>query len=242
MSDLAKETLEKIRKEKIKPDPKWKFLLRDYAVWSFCLFLILAGSIATGLMFYLTLEMDWDIFLNQKHPGIRMFFGIIPYFWLITLSLLIFLFFLIFKKTKKGYRYSGILVVSAVIFLFFTLGSFLHFSKFSQKFHGAISERVPRYEKFNNFKEAEWSKPEFGFLGGKITKIEDLGFNLEDFKGSTWMIFYDNNTIMKCPLPLKIENIVKVIGTKLDEENFRADEIRPWEGRGMRMNKFYFEK
>jgi len=67
MNDFSKETLEKIKKEKVHPRPRWYFLTRDYFFW---------------IMFAITTNLDWDIY---QYLGLSLSEAVVkslPYLWI----------------------------------------------------------------------------------------------------------------------------------------------------------------
>ncbi len=237
MKDLVQETIEKIKNEKIKPTAKWKFIAKDYSVWFICFVSILLGAISLGLILFLLLDLDWDIYSDLTHPQFGLFLRTIPYFWIAILLLILALSFISFRKTKKGYRYDNIVIVLGSIGIIILLGLVAHSFHAGKSVHEMISKIFPQYSKMNNLKEKEWSAPEFGFLGGKIISLKDQGFDLKDFEGKLWIVDYDNKTLVRCELPFEVEEKVKLIGKEVEERKFEASEIRPWEGKGLELNK-----
>jgi hypothetical protein len=237
MQDLSQETVKKIKKEHLQPRAKWKFLAENLLIRVSLVFLIILGAVSFSLAYYFLTQLDWDVlgFMNQAQ--FRMSFGLMPHFWLLLpVFLLVFTFFL-FRHTKRGYRFRGLLVVLLIIFLFLLFGSLAHYFRANEDINNIFSKRIPGYQLISNNKERQWSQPEAGLLGGEITQIQDNGFGLRDFQGESWQIDYDQNTLVKPSVELQPEEKIKVIGEKNEDKRFQAREIRPWEGKGMMRGK-----
>jgi len=58
MEEVTKNTLQKIKKENIKPIPKWQFLLKDSLVWGLFVLNLILGSIGFAIALYLLTNND----------------------------------------------------------------------------------------------------------------------------------------------------------------------------------------
>jgi hypothetical protein len=75
-------------------------------------------------------------------------------------------------------------------------------------------------------------RPEEGQLAGHIEQPGDGAFQLTDFSGKNWRILYDTSTFIPPIVLLEKGERVKIVGTMMSEDRFRAAEIRPWQGPG----------
>ena len=82
-------------------------------------------------------------------------------------------------------------------------------------------------------REAQWMQPAKGFLAGTIISVAQNKLEIKDLNNKIWNISIDEKTLIKSSANIAQEKKIKIIGEKLDENNFQAQEIRPWEGKGM---------
>ena len=239
MRDLIKETLEKIKKEEIKPTSRWVFLAKNIFTWLALLCLVVLGVISFSLIIFLISQLDWEI---CSQMGIRLHWlspvFYVPIFWFLLSILFAFLAFREIRKTKKGYRYNSSIIVLVLTAVFSVFGFFFYLSRESERVHGVFSGQNSNYKKMSELKERQWSQPELGFLGGIILQIGDTNsqFKLMDFEEHNWVVNYDDDLIIMPGVLLLPNERVKIIGQEIevdtDEEDdvFQAREIRPWEG------------
>lgn len=233
MNKLCNKVLEKIKEEKIKPKPKWHFLLKDYFVWLVFSVSVIFGGLAFCVTLAVLLDSDWDIYrqLGQNFWGNVLLS--LPYLWIVLMFLFLGFAFYNYKHTKKGYRCQTCLIFGSSVAASVILGLFLHFYlDFGGKIDKYFSQKIPLYENFGCYcyrKKILWTQPEKGFLGGKIIQIKrENSFNLEDFQGVVWEIEKSEPMLIRRPVLLIENEEVKLIGEKKGERIFRAREARPW--------------
>jgi len=68
MEKVGKKVLEKIRKEDIKPIPKWHFMLKNSFIWGLFIVNLLLGAIGFAVVIYLLVNNDatWDFSLTKN--------------------------------------------------------------------------------------------------------------------------------------------------------------------------------
>lgn len=224
MSNVSQNILDKIKKEQIKPTPKWHFLLKKWLFWVFFVISIVIGSLAFGVMLRLLVHSDWDLAPMLCGSYWRCFFQNLPYFWLLFLLAFIGLAYYHFRHTTTGYRYKsfwivgGSVVISMLIgFTFFTIGVARHTEEIAEK-------HLPYYDKMVKHRRDVWQQPEKGHLAGKVVEVKPRKFlMLIDFGKKKWEV-----TISKKHPPIKQGMRIKVIGVQIGDGKFEAKEIRPW--------------
>jgi len=230
MKNISNEVLKKIKDNNIKPKPLWYFITKNYFIWSVFGISIILGSLAFSMVLFIIKQLDWDIYHYIGNSFLKTVFISFPYLWLIFLILFTGVAYYNFIHTKRGYRFKliSILLISLVISI--TLGTGLYFNGFSERLENVFSEKIPYYNRLVYSCEEQWMKPERGLLAGTIIEIglpENI-FILMDLDNNRWTI-EAGKVIWKGKTAPVIGLKIKLIGTLIDENNFKAMEIRPWQ-------------
>ncbi|MFC1615673.1 hypothetical protein ACFL21_00900 [Patescibacteria group bacterium] len=227
---ISKNVLEKIKKEKLKPAPKWEFLLKKSFLWTLLVIvLILGGLMASVVIFHLNTG-DWIFYQHQDKPFLRYVFEVLPYFWLLLFVLVIFVAYYDFKHTDKGYKYPLWIIFSAAIGICILIGSIFFGTGVGKRFENQMIQKVPFYREMSHEKDLKkWNQPEEGFLAGELVHFVKEGeIELESFDGKKWTVVFGK--IDKPPIPPLEEGcILKTLGEQVDDNIFKAEVIMPWE-------------
>ena len=76
-------------------------------------------------------------------------------------------------------------------------------------------------------------QPNSGFLSGTLSAIYDSKLEINDLNGQKWNIILNEKTLIRPSANITKGEMIKIIGSKKDVNNFDALEIRPWMGQGM---------
>ena len=224
MAEIAKKTLEKIKEEKITPEPKWKFFLTDWAYWGFFAFTIVFGSLSFSVIFFVLRESDWDIYRYLHHGPWSFTLELLPYFWIASLSFFLFLAIINFHHTKHGYRFTPTLIVGSSILLSALLGASLSLIKAGEVLDDALFENYPTYGKIAGFHRTVWNDPENGLLNGLVISKEDGTVKIIDRNKKVWEVncssLCEETDIVKIGVPARF------IGEQTGSNSFSAEEIR----------------
>jgi hypothetical protein len=218
-TNISDKALNLIAKRKIRPIPKWEFIAKNWALWIAliaCLILLILGFALTifGLVDNIIIPYLWSF--------IALVFFIISYF--------------LFEKTKGAYHFQKWQVILFITLLGLTIGTAFFKMGFATRIDKSL-DSFPYYRQMVPQKIAAWSNPQLGYLSGTITKIINKNsFELIDFSKNFWIISTEN-TLVRGRVTLEIGSEIKLIGTQNSNNNFIADEIRPWTGMGQNMMK-----
>ena len=91
MKNLEEKIINLIKNKKIQPEPKWKFLIKNYSWWLAGIISIIIGSISSAVVFYMLFNNDWDIYQKTGSSLLSFILISLPYFWLICLIIFILL-------------------------------------------------------------------------------------------------------------------------------------------------------
>ena len=133
------------------------------------------------------------------------------------------------KNSKKGYKfsYSKIVVFSSSFSIL--IGTLFFIGGGAQWLEHAFSVRVGIYESVQEKKVKMWTKPEGGYLSGTIVKVYEESLELNDFNNQSWLIDIGQANVSQAVF-LEEKEIIKIIGEIISNQNFRADDIKPWGG------------
>lgn len=217
---ISDKALKLINQKQIKPIPKWEFMIKNLGLWLvFVLCLILLGI---GISISLFGLVD-DI--------------IIPYLWVFFVFIFFGLSYLLFKKTKKSYRFNKSLILIFIILISITAGGILFKTGIANRIDKRLGAKSVYYRQIVPMKMQAWNNPSQGYLSGTIVKIIDNNnFEIKDFSNNSWKI-NGNNPIIRGRVLMENGQEVKLIGKQTDKNIFIVEEIRPWAGMGRNMLK-----
>ncbi len=235
MTRLSQTVLKKIEEERIRPYPKWRFILRRSFITTLFVMSILLGSLASGVAIFQLTHAEWDLYQHFTHSILEFTVLIVPYFWLVFMIGFTAFTIYFFRHTERGYRYSAIGLALASIavsvaggFLFYKMG-------LSERLEAVFQDRIPIYRTLQERRMKLWVSPERGLLAGKIIEVmPGKKFKLRDFRGNSWLIVFGEDILWRRGLSPTKNLQIKIIGQIQKKGVFIAKEIRPWHGRHFR--------
>jgi len=226
MNNISKNVLDKIKQDKIKPIPHWQFVLLHIVTWLGLVASIVLGSFAVGIVLREIFSTDWQNVHRIGQSGIPGFVLILPYIWFLTLGLTLFLSSLLIKHINKGYKFRPFMIIGGSILISILFGSILYATHTSDNFEQAIRDNFRPYKSFQEAKEGMWMAPENGVIIGIIIEIDpEIMLVINDITGQKWLINIEEANIPTRFNP-SIGNGIMAIGELIDDNLFRADEIR----------------
>ena len=238
MGKTSKKVLEKIKKEEIKPIPKWHFMLKESFIWSLFVLSTILGSVGFGIVLYLLNNND---VLQDKtlvsNFWERIIFGI-PFAWILLTLFFILVAYYNFKNTEEGYRFNVARIFLLSLLVSFLLGGILYTTKLSEKLNNLLTDNIPYYTHTMDMRNRIWMRPEDGYLAGKVKSINEKEkiLILTDLNGQEWKVNYVDATVRGRVHLIEDEDI-KILGKQVSEGVFTAEDIRPWGGMGRRMQE-----
>jgi hypothetical protein len=168
---------------------------------------------------------DWDLY-NRFNNLWSFVLAFLPYFWFLIFFVLCFFVILNFKKTNKGYKYSSLIILFSIFFSSIIFGFVFYKIGFGNK----INEIFIKNEIYQNIIEkpkcSAWNNPEKGLLIGVINStLNNNIFYLLDIDAVDWKIEATNLGDDE-KVDIIIGKKIKIIGERIDHNNFRALEIR----------------
>lgn len=233
MKNLIQNTIDRIKKEHIAPEPRWKFVLRKTGSWALVGLVVFSGAAAIAASYYLVSQLDWDLYRFAHRNAFFYALPMIPYFWLVALGLFMAAAFFGVRRTENGYRFNGLWITLAIIVGFLLVGFFMARAGLGGRFNDIMLHKMPFYAQSVETKEEQWMQPEKGFLAGTIGTVSTDGLTLDDLEGERWNVQLEEETLVRPSADIASGQMVKIIGTKKAARDFSAAEIRPWTGRGM---------
>lgn len=223
--------LERIKESRNQPIPKWQFVVKRTLIWLLFFLAVIAGALAFAVILFSLRETGFWALQHANHSGIELFLSILPFFWLVFL--LIFLVIAIYSVqfSAKGYKMALSKWVGYSAAISIVLGTVFYLGGGGQWIENTFAANASFYESVQEKKMRIWVQPDDGYLAGKILLVAPEYFELQDFEGRLWNITYENAFIAPI-VQLTKEEAVKIVGEKTGTSAFKADEIRPWQGRG----------
>jgi hypothetical protein len=231
MDDISRETLKRIKEQKIVPRPKGYFLLKKSSVWFLFVLAVVSGSVAAGAAIFQINNTEWYLFPHYRHSILEFVLLFIPYLWGLFLIFFAVVAYYYFRKTQTGYRYRAATIVAITVILSILGGMGIYAAGLSERIETAFEEKLPFYRGSVSHRLVIWTAPDKGLLAGRITGIEeDNVLQLEDMSENRWKVFTEG-ALWRGRLSPAQGLEIKIIGTRTGRDTFRAKEIRPWAGK-----------
>ncbi len=240
---LRDSVLERIERDALKPRPVWHFLLHEWAIRISALLALALGSLATALTIYL---IDVHRFAEQHTtPSLwSAVFEALPWVWLAILGVALFYSVHAFRETRRGYRYNSKWLVLGAVAMSVLFGSVLYGMGFGAKVDSYLLAEAPFYQPLTGFHHSRWMDLDSGVLAGTVLETEEDTFTLQAVSGDVIVVRILNTTVAR-PFGILVRGAeVRVVGAvatdvanDMEHIVFDALEIRPFSGRGGRMQE-----
>lgn len=231
MTSISKIVLDKIRKTKILPIPKWRFIALHILLWAIVFISIVLGGIAISVILKSINGIPWEFARKAGKGPVHSFFLVLPYLWIGFLALILFTANNLFAKTEKGYRHKPILVVLGSVLISLALGIALYFAGAGHAIEKGLMNNVRPYAGWQERRDRTMVAPDRGMLVGKVIKIvPNANLIIIDLRSAQWKVdtaqakFKDNFTP-------QINLNVGVLGKKTGQDAFKAERVMLWEPR-----------
>lgn len=230
----SEKLIETIKQQAIQPAPKWQFQVKNGLLWAAFLLSTLLGAMAFSVILFTIQQTDFNVVSHLSHSRLELFLGLLPFVWIALLVVFLAIAFYSIQHSRKGYKLTVAKQFGFSAALSVLLGTLFFIGGGAHQLEHAFAVNVEIYESIQQKKIKLWSIPEDGYLSGKIEAVNDDFITLKDFNNQTWKVAYDA-AFMPPVVRLEQGETIKLIGKMTSKNEFKAEEIRPWGGRGKRM-------
>ena len=227
MTKLSSKILEKIKREKMTPKPRWYFALMHTLLGTAILSSVMIGGIAVAIVIRDLTLTDWELARQFAGGYTRSFIMLIPYIWLIFIGLTILIADSLYKHTKKGHRIRLWQLIAISITLSVIFGILFFFAKADQPIEESLNKNFQPYAAWKNKRDQVFVAPEKGVIAGKLVKREESEreeWKIIDFKGKEWTVDINNTADFELQKGMSV--VIK--GERTNGEHFKAEGIKPW--------------
>lgn len=235
---FSKDLFDRIKKEDIKQTPKYVFVFKSTIVWFLLLFSIVLWALSLSISFDYLLDADWYLF--KRAWLIRILFVFLPLFWIFFLVVSSISSYYNYRHTNKGYKLSLLKVFTLNILSALILAVILYFTWTNSYIESKIEKYVPKYrsilvdDKISRMIKV-WQNEEKWLLIWEISEVYENKLVLKDYNNKKWNIILSSETVtdIKHRVVIAPWEKIKIIWEKLNENDFKATELRPfmWKGR-----------
>lgn len=217
-SKIKEKVLNYIKKENIEPRSKWYFVIKNETIWILWIISILIGAISVSAIIFSFSNIEWEYYFTT-HGNLESFIiDSLPYLWIISLFVFIFVAYKNFKNTNSGYKYSIAIVLFISILVSILGGSIFYALGFGEVFDEETGKLVPFHKPMMIYKKEIWMNPEKGLIMGEIIET-DSNFNLfkiKSEKGDEWVIDGSDLSDVDKEILTKFR-VVRVIGIPIEK-------------------------
>lgn len=226
----AKKLLEKIQHDHVTQKSRFEFTAKNVLFWMLFSASILIGGLAFSVMIFAFSQTEFDLIEHLTHSRIEFILSMLPILWIILTGIFAILSIWGVRHTKKGYKYSPLTVIGGSILCSIVLGTVFYLSGGAERFEAIFARNVPGYQSVEEKKLTTWSNPEQGFISGTIQSTGTT-ILLKDWNGDDWQID-TTNALIRGRASMNVGSQIKIIGELQQDNQFKAEEIRPWNGNG----------
>jgi hypothetical protein len=229
---VATSVLKRIKTEQVTPRPRYTFVVREYAVWLLWVLTVLLGAAALAVLFYVGMNATYALYEVTHQNFLTFLFAVLPYVWLILLTLMAYLAVYGLRHTKRGYRYSAIELVGSSLLLSLAGGLFFHYVGFGHMLDQTLGRQIAQYMSMEKMELKMWQMPASGRLVGMVaprpeTMSRDSILQFADKDGVSWTLSSTELTDYEMELLLTKER-VRLLGTSTAPTVFHICAVFPW--------------
>lgn len=234
----------RIKTEAITPTPRWVYTLQYAGMVIGVIIATVIGGIVFGLLIEVIARHDVMMLEHLEESDVVWLIILLPLLWIMVGSVAVGLMTLLWRHTPRGHRTRSSIVVGSSVLMSVVIGLITYMTGTAAYID---QEAVPRAPFLRAAMEQEiriWNQPENGRLIGVIVVDEvatteqpestdtlPLHTNcckMRDPLGKIWQIYLPEAAELLITDRTDREIGVKLIGTSVAEQEFRADKVHIW--------------
>lgn len=213
---MAGKILDRIECEKIKTRSKWYFVFKNDLFWGIGLLSVAIGSISIAASIFAFSYAEIDLYSATHDSLVAFLYDTLPIMWVLSLVIFIALGCYQIRNTRRGYRYSLVIIVGGSLVLSFGGGFTLHAMGFGELLEKAIGNHIPFHNSIDVDKRQIWVNAGRGVIAGEVVKVNTVSisgnsFIIKDFSGRPWIVLSEELS----PRDLSVittEQTIKIVG------------------------------
>lgn len=222
--DLKQQIISEIKDRNIAPTPRWRFVCKEYGIWLLLLITLGFAGLALGELLYVIHMGD---VVYYEYIGVSTSVIWLGVGWLVISGVLLWLAYYHLECTKRGYRYSLMLVVSGVFTTTFILGAVFYVLGINAAFDVQLAEHMPLYKNMHQEGRAYWMKPQQGRLIGVVKEHRGWGeLHVVDRYGEVWHVKLPNYQEVRKLGALSPNQELQLLGVSYEGNIFKACALR----------------
>lgn len=224
MTKLSDKITQEIELKILKPKPKWQFRLKESGQWLSVVVLILVVAFSGAMLWLFASELD--IGINGWLSGKPFLAGRTLWFILIALVLAVVAVLFDIRKTKNGYKYKNVIIISLIVVIGLIFAGIFAWSGLPNRFDRSLSGNS-LYQNREQYMISVWQNPNEGRITGEIIAINQSNLTIRDFSNKIWQID-SGNAVWRHNLKPEVGLRIKLLGNQISENSFTATDIRPF--------------
>ena len=188
MRELDKEVLAKIEKLGLKPRPYLYFFAKRSVFWGLAALSVLLGGVSVAVAIFAASDFAATGGRGLDEMPFDDVATSLPALWLASLALFTASAWFGLSRTRCGYRYRPVHIAGAVVVASLALGIALQSLDMGRLTHSFLAAHFAIYERYTYIAYAEWSRPDEGYLGGKVLSVNGQTLRLKAFGGVEWQV------------------------------------------------------
>lgn len=227
---FSEKIISQIKKEDIKTLPKIYFVFINILIWLFFIFSLLIWSLSLSITF--SYIFNDDILFSSRIWIFYLLKTYLPIFWVIIFAVFSLFSYINFKYTSSWYKFPIFWVLVWNIFTTILLWYFFFYIWLSHNIENFFRKNVSFYsnylvEDMESRMILAWQNPENWLLVWEILDVWEYKLKFKDYDENIWEIDI-SDSIIKWRVVLEIWSKIKIIWKKLPDNEFYAEEIRPY--------------
>lgn len=177
-----------IKKKRLAPIPRWRFVLLNVALWLSGVGAVVVGALGFCMTIVVLTDAQWQLLDTRPDAGL-LIFRTLPYLWIILLVLFVYLAHILVRHTRHGYTYAPWYILIASVVLSAAGGYGLYATGVGHAVVSFIDDARPPFHAMFIPQYAIFEDTDDGLLRGRVTKIiSNNEFDLRDPRGEEWLV------------------------------------------------------
>ncbi|MEZ4104364.1 MAG: hypothetical protein R3B60_03700 [Candidatus Paceibacterota bacterium] len=171
--DLKTSVLERLKENDLNPRPKAFFLVKEIIFWFFWFLSTGVGAIAVAITLFVIGYRQYALYEATHDNFLTFMVEVLPFLWFFLLFLMIILATYNIRHTKRGYRYSLLVVVGLSVGVSFVGGVLLQTSGIGFSADRWLGHYISLYNSQEKIELRLWQSPVAGRIIGQVYEMNN---------------------------------------------------------------------